>query len=203
MPSFRKLVPLVVVLLLVGLLPTALLACGGDDGAGEKSTTVSSSSGGTRNERWVGGLCAAVTGFEADLVARSQSLSAVDTSDPKKTKESIVAFLEAVQKRSVQLKTDIQKLGDPEVKDGKKIQAAFVAAAGDVVKAFDSALKTARGLDTSNPAKLGNDLIELGTTIEEAGAEIEDTFGQIDRDYDTTKITEVARKKAECAGLFE
>lgn len=203
MPSFKGLVRLVVLLPLVAILAAALLACGGDDDGGDEKATTASGSGGSRNERWVGGLCAAVTSFEADLVARSQSLSNVDPSDPRKTKESIVAFLEAVQKRSVQLKTDIQRLGDPDVKDGKKIQAAFVAAAGDVVKAFDSALKTARGLDTSNPAKLGNDLVTLGTTIEEAGAEIEDTFGQIDRDYDTTKITEVARKKAECAGLFE
>jgi hypothetical protein len=206
--------PLLLTLASVTLL---LVACGGDDdnssgsdsGAGPtsgSSTTTSAKAttkpGATKNEKWVQGLCVAVTGYEADLEKLSGTVSVSQADSSQKVKDTIVTFLQDAQKRTVKLQSDIKGLGDPDGKDGKKIEAAMVDAAGTAVRVFDKSVKDAQALKTSDAAQLQADVIAIGSDLESASSDISDAFSRIDQDYDTTEITKIAATVPECSGLF-
>ena len=199
-------------LLMMALAATAVLlavACGDDDSGGSPSKSDSASSsrptarpGASKNEKWAAGLCVAVTSFETDLEKLSASVAFSPTDDAQKIRDTLVKFLQDAQKRSVRLQGDVKALGDPDGKDGKKIQAAMVAASGKAVGVFDKSVKDAQALTTKDMVKLQSDIIALGTSIEDASNDISSAFEQIDLDYDTRDLTKVAESVPECNGLF-
>lgn len=156
----------------------------------------------TVNEKWVTGLCVAATGFERDLQALSANVDLNNTSDTKSIKDRMVRFLQDAQTRTRQFKTDIDKLGNPDVKDGKAIQAAMSAAAGKVVGVFDAAASDVAKLDATDPAKLAQGLQALGASLDSASTDVGDAFDQIDVKYDTTALTKIGQDIPECAGLL-
>jgi len=209
--------PFLLLLLLSAFAATAVLvsaACGGDDSGGDKgggspsgsdapsSSRPTARPGATKNEKWAAGLCVAVASFESDIEKLSTSVAFSPTDDAEKIKDTLVRFLQDAQKRSARLQADVKSLGDPDGKDGKKIQAAMVAASGKAVGVFDKAVKDAQALTTKDQARLQSEIVALGNSIEDASNDIASAFEQIDRDYDTRELTKVAESVPECTGIF-
>ncbi len=151
---------------------------------------------------WTEGLCISVTSWLEDV----EELSGFDIptgSTPEQIKEIMVRFLTDVDVRTKEFQDDIDALGDPETDDGPEIQAAFSSAAEEVVTIFGDALETAKALQTSDRARLADELIALGDAITEAGDEVGETFSQIDWDFDTTAISRAGRDITECGTIFD
>jgi hypothetical protein len=170
-------------------------------GTARAQTTVKPNAG--VNEKWVTGLCLAATGYEADLRELSGNVDLNNTSDTKSIKDRMVRFLQDAQARTRQFKTDIDKLGDPDVKDGKAIESAMSVAAGKVVAVFDQAATDVVALDASDPAKLAQGLETVGESLDTASNDVGDAFDQIDMQYDTTALTKIGQAIPECAGLLD
>jgi hypothetical protein len=192
---------------------TAGIACSGhdddDDRGGPTPATgepapasATAASGGTKNERWVRGFCVAAQAYVDDLGALSDDFDVPSSSSPSDIKKAMVAFIGEARDRSATLKRDIDRLGDPDVKDGKKIQSAMSQAAGTIVALFDDSLDDARDLDDSDRQELQLGLERLGTDLSEAADQLNAAFAQIDVDYDTEALSEVATGIEECAGIF-
>ncbi|MCZ2111171.1 MAG: hypothetical protein LC118_16640 [Dehalococcoidia bacterium] len=154
------------------------------------------------NEKWVIGVCVATQSFTDDIEYLSDSLNFDTVNDPAELKQMMVDFLDDTASRSEQFKREIDRLPTPDVKDGRKIQAAMSDAAGQVVTLFKDSARDARKLDAGNTTKLMAGLDALGSNLNAASTDIEDAFSQIDQDYDTTELSRIANKVPECAGLF-
>ncbi len=156
----------------------------------------------SKNEKWVIGLCVGVTSYVDDLEKLSDGLNVPSNPTGAQLKDLMVNFLTAAQRRTVQLKSDIDKLGNPDVKDGAKIQSAMSTASGQVVTIFDGAVRDARALNATDQAKLAQELTALGNRLTAASTGIENAFARIDTDFDTTELTRLASNVPECRGLF-
>ena len=154
------------------------------------------------NERWVVGLCVATQSFIDDIEALSGGLDVNGTNDPAKLKQIMVNFLDDATNRSDQFKRDIDKLPTPDVKDGRKIQAAMSDASGRVADLFAQSADDARNLNASDAQKLADGLQTLGDNLDTASSDVSDAFDQIDRDYDTSALTTIANQVPECASFF-
>ncbi len=165
-------------------------ACGGD-----------SDSDAVDIDTWTTGLCDSVTSWLEDVEALSD-LDISDDSTSEEIKDIMVEFLTDVDARTKEFQEDVDALGNPDTDDGPEIQAAFSAAADEVVAIFGNALEDAKALDASDPAQLAEELTALGDAITEAGNEVGDTFAQIDTDFDTTEISAAGEDIAECEGIF-
>lgn len=155
------------------------------------------------NEKWVVGLCVATQNYVDDIEALSNSINVNNTNDTAKLKQIMVQFLDDATARSDQFKKDVDKLPTPDVKDGRKIQAAMSDAAGNVATLFGNAADDARKLDAKDPQKLAAGLTTLGENLDTASTDVEDAFSKIDRDYDTTELSKIANQVPECAGFFK
>lgn len=155
------------------------------------------------NEKWVVGLCVATQSYVDDIEALSNSINVNNTNDTTKLKQIMVQFLDDATARSDQFKKDVDKLPTPDVKDGRKIQAAMSDAAGNVATLFGNAADDARKLDAKDPQKLAAGLTTLGENLNAASTDVEDAFSKIDTDYDTTELSKIANQVPECAGFFK
>ncbi len=155
----------------------------------------------TKDEKWVIGLCNAVQGFGDDIDRVGTGFTIPQNANGQAIKDALVTFMTELQKRSATLKNDIDKLGNPDGKDGAKIQAAFSQAAGQVVTLFDGAVRDARNLNANDQAKLLEQLGILGSRLEAAGTAIGNTFDRIDRDFDTASIDKIADSAPQCIGV--
>jgi len=155
------------------------------------------------NEKWVVGLCVATQSYVDDIEALSNSINVNNTNDTAKLKQIMVQFLDDAAARSDQFKKDVDRLPTPDVKDGRKIQAAMSDAAGNVATLFGNAADDARKLDAKDPQKLAAGLTTLGENLDTASTDVEDAFSKIDTDYDTTELSKIANQVPECAGFFK
>jgi hypothetical protein len=176
--------------------------------AGKSSATASpSTSGGstaakTTNEKWVSGLCTAASSFGTDIETLGEGFNPTADMSASQIKDLIVKFLNEADARAKQLRSDIDKLGNPDVKDGDKIESAFSAAAGKVVTSFDDALTTTQKLDENDTAALLDGLTQVGDDLDSASSTIDDAFSSISNDYDTSTLSNVSVGRPECANIF-
>jgi hypothetical protein len=189
----------------------AVVFSGNSDSSGSGSATAVASGtaqaqttaapGASKNDKWVIGLCTAAQSYVDDLTELSDNLD-VDQNDLKALKDTMVKFLQDAQGRTKTFKSDIDKLGNPDVKDGAKIEADMSSAANNVVTIFDKAVRDAKALDANNPATLVSGLETLGQSLSDASDDVSNAFGDIDTKYDTTALTKIAGGVPECSGLF-
>ena len=155
----------------------------------------------SQDEKWAIGFCNAVQAYGNDVEAAGDRFDIPSNSAGPAIKDLLVNFLADLQKRTVALKTDIDKLGNPSGADGAKIQAGFSKAVGDLVALFDASVRDARALNANDPAKLVEQLKTLGLRLETAGTAITNAFDKIDRDFDTTNIDKLVDSLPQCAGI--
>ena len=155
----------------------------------------------SQDEKWVVGFCNAVQSYLSDVDTLGGGFDIPNNASGQNVKDSLVAFLVDLQKRTATLKGEIDKLGNPEGKDGAKIEAGLSKAAGDLVALFESSVKDARALNANDQTKLIEQLTALGTRLEAAGTAIGDAFDKIDRDFDTKNITKISASTPQCAGI--
>jgi hypothetical protein len=157
--------------------------------------------GASKNEKWVFGICVATQGYADDLQALANGIDLSKVSGTQKLKELMVKFLTDAQSRTKKLKSDIDKLGDPDGKDGKNIQKDMSAAAAKAVTIFDKAVKDTQQLDGNDASKLASGLSTLGQNLSDAGDEISNAFSAIDTKWDTAELTKVMESTPACDGL--
>ena len=157
----------------------------------------------SKNEKWVFGICVATQSYADDLQALGDSIDLSKVSDMKKFKEIMVKFLMDAQTRTKQLKSDIDKLGDPDGKDGKSIQKDMLAAAAKAVGIFDKAVKDMQQIDGNDATKLASGLDTLGQNLSDAGDEVDRAFSAIDTKWDTNELTTIMRNTPACAGISQ
>lgn len=155
----------------------------------------------TKNQKWVLGLCVAVQSYEDDLTDLSDNLD-VNQSDLDALKATMVKFLQNAQARTKTLKSDIDKLGNPDIKDGDKIEADMSAAASDVAAIFDKAVRDGNALNPKAPQSLTTGLETLGQNLSDASDEVSSAFTDIDTKYDTSPLSKIAGDIPECSGFF-
>lgn len=167
------------------------------------STSGGSNAATTTNEKWVSGLCTAAQSFGTDIETLGKGFNPTADMSASQIKDLIVKFLNEADARAKQLRSDIDKLGNPDVKDGDKIESAFSAAAGKVVTSFDDALTTTQKLDENDPADLLDGLTQVGDDLDSASSTIDDAFSSISDDYDTSTLSNISVGRPECADLFD
>ena len=207
MIRFPRLLPLALgTVVLAGLPMLAACSGSGDDGDSGSSSSRSkdskTSNSTVKVDKWTAGMCDAVTTWLDEVGTLSALVDLDSQTAPAQVKASMVDYLTDLDDRTKEFKSDIDDLGNPDLKDGKKIQAALAGAAGDVVKIFEDALKEVKTMDSSNATALASQLTALGDTLTKAGDKVGDAFTAIDEDYDTTKISEAAEDLPECKGIF-
>ncbi|MGH2634376.1 MAG: hypothetical protein ACRDG3_13275 [Tepidiformaceae bacterium] len=173
--------------------PGASASASGTNAAGQPRTT---------NEKWVSGLCTAASGFATDIETLGKNFNPTSDMSSSQIKDLIVKFLNQADDRAKQLRSDIDKLGNPDVKDGDKIETAFSTAAGKVVTSFDDAVTTTQKLDESDVTALVDGLTQVGDDLDSASSTIDDAFTSISNDYDTSPLSNISVGRPECAGLF-
>jgi len=174
--------------------PGASASASGTNASGQPLTT---------NQKWVSGLCTAAQGFATDITTLGSDFNPTSDMSAPQLKALIVKFLTNADTRAKQLRTDIDKLGNPDVKDGDKIETAFSTAAGKVVTSFDDALTTTQKLDENDFGALADGLTQVGTDLDSASTTVDDAFTSISNDYDTSALTNISVDRPECAGLFK
>lgn len=155
----------------------------------------------SKDEKWVIGLCNAVQAFSEDIEKLGAGFDIPPGANGQKVKALLVAFLTDLQKRSATLKSDIDKLGNPDGKDGAKIETALSEAAGQIVRLFDSSVSDAKKLNANDQTQLAQQLGLLGARLQAAGTSIEVAFDQIDRNFDLSNIDKIANSTPQCAGI--
>lgn len=180
----------------------------GSAAPGSKGTPGSSATGGaskptTTNEKWVSGLCKAAQGFADDIETLGKNFNPTSDMSSAQVKDLIVKFLKDADARAKKLRTDIDNLGNPDVKDGDKIETAFSAAAGKVVASFDDAVTATQKLDENDIGALFDGLTTVGDDLDSASSTIDDAFSTISNDYDTSTLRNISLGRPECAGVFD
>lgn len=181
-------------------------ACGGgdddDDSGDDTSSSSSSKDEKVKVETWTKGLCTSLLDWFDDI-GTSSALADIDaTQSADEVKKAMVAFFEDVDERTKEFKDDVDDLGYPDTKDGKKIQASLSGAAGDMVKIFEDSLKDVKAIDAKDPAKMAESLTAIGEALNAAGDEVGEAFTAIEEDYDTEDINKAAEDIPECEGVF-
>jgi predicted lipid-binding transport protein (Tim44 family) len=129
--------------ILVPALVTGLLA-GGSGGC----------AGAVAPRRWASAVCTALRPWRAEiasLTARTQEQMTAATT-PAQTKQNLVALLAGVQDASETAWAKVAAAGTPDVDNGARIAARFVASLRAARDAYAHARTAVEGLDTTDPA---------------------------------------------------
>jgi hypothetical protein len=156
----------------------------------------------TTNEKWVAGICTALTGWVADLESANTALqSKIDgAASAADLKKLLVAFLKDGQAETVNLRREVAALKAPDVKGGEAIHKIFVDATVDLVKVFDNLVAEAERLDASSLAKVTEDLDRFIQGVDSAFDEVAQSFDALDQ-HDPQGLDELFQTRPECQGL--
>jgi hypothetical protein len=170
--------------------------------ASAKATSRSNNTAGTTNQKWTRGLCSATQAWSDDITDLANQVDSDKLADSATAKDTLVTFLAAARDRTQKFKGDVDALGNPDGKDGKAIEQAFSDGAGQAVKVFDDAVKSAQNLNVSDESALENQISDIGDQLNKASEDLNETFSSIDSKYDTKDLTAIAQDTPECDGLF-
>ncbi|HQW51864.1 MAG TPA: hypothetical protein PL082_07395 [Tepidiformaceae bacterium] len=156
----------------------------------------------TTNEKWVAGICTALTGWVGDLEDANTALQS-DTekaASAKDLKALLVDFLKDGRAETVNMRKEIAALKAPDVKDGAAIHKVFVDVSDDLVKVFDGLVTDAEKLDTSSLQKVADQLDVFVGRVESSFDEVGEYFDKLDQ-YDPGELDQLFQTRPECQGF--
>lgn len=156
----------------------------------------------TRNEKFVIGLCVALTDWMDDATVLVDSLTLPSDASAKQMKDEMVAYFQKALDLTTTLRKALTALPVPDGKDGKAIHQAFAQMGTDIEKSFADILTKIKAMDTKSVTQVQADIEkfsdEFDLLMDEAGSEAE----EIDVKYDTEDISRIAENVPECEGIL-
>jgi hypothetical protein len=186
-------VRLVAILLSAIALALAAAGCSGG-GSGDSSAS------GTKPEEWASSVCGALQGWEDDLKAGSQQLSADlrSSSDLKSVKQKLLTFLEDAKKSTEEMVSDVKAAGAPDVKDGEAIQRDLESGLTEASTSFERAVTQAKKLPTNNPQALTTGLSTLAGRIQTELTATGKHFSDLEGKYDVGDLNKAMTDEPAC-----
>ena len=170
--------------------------------AAAKTATPSTGAPKTANEKWVAGVCTAMTGWVKDIEDAQVKLDkTLDTAaDAKALKQALVDFMKTGQAETKNLQKDFSALKAPDVKDGAAIQKTLNDGAAQLVKVFDGLVADAEKVGTSSLAQTERDVTRLADGIGTAFADAGETFDKLDS-FSADELDALFDSRPECQEL--
>jgi hypothetical protein len=179
------------------LVAAALVAagCGGGDDGG--------SAGGAAPEQYAADVCGAISDWQKELQTSATTMqSKLGTgSTPADVKTELVTFMEGATKSTDDMLAKVKEAGPPDVEDGEALQRDLEKGLTDAQAAFAQARDEAKTLPTDNPATFQSEAQKLGTTLNEEGTKIGQTFNGLSTKYDSKELNEAFDKEPSCRSL--
>lgn len=114
---------------------------------------------------YVKAICSAVGPFEKDVQAKSSALDLSSIKSAAEGKTALQGFLKAIAADSTKAVNQLKAAGNPDVTNGKAIQAAIVGAFAKLDSAMHQAASSADNLPTGSAAAFRTAANALGKTV--------------------------------------
>jgi hypothetical protein len=176
------------------LLAAVLVAgCGGGD----------ESASGADPEQYAADVCGAISAWQRELQTSASTMSSKlsAASTPAQVKTELVAFMEGATKSTDDMLAKVKEAGPPAVEDGEALQRDLEQGLGDAQEAFAEARDRARELPTDDRAAFQRDAQALGTTLNEQGTKIGQTFNGLSEKYDSEDLNQAFEDEPACQAL--
>ena len=174
----------------------AVAGCGGgDDGA--------SGGDGADPEQYAADVCGAIGSWQKELQSGATSMQSKlgAASSPADVKTELVAFMETAAKATDNMLAKVKEAGPPDVENGEALQADLEKGLTAAQTAFAAARDDAKALPTDNPATFQAEAQKLGSTLNEEGAKIGQTFNGLSTKYDSKDLNQAFDKEPACKSL--
>ncbi|MBE7520282.1 MAG: hypothetical protein HS107_13670 [Thermoflexaceae bacterium] len=156
----------------------------------------------SKNERFVIGLCSAMTGWLDDVTALVDSLSVPPNSSATQLKEAMVAYFQEALDLATNLKKALAGLPVPEIKDGKAVHQAFAQLGEGMERSFADILAKAKAMEAKSPSQVQADVQAFADDLDLVMTEMSLKADTIDLKYDTDALVKIADQVTECEGIF-
>ena len=168
--------------------------CGGDDGG---------SAGGADPEQYAADVCGAISDWQKELQTSATTMQSKLTprSTPEDVKTELVAFMEGATKSTEDMLGKVKEAGPPAVEDGEALQRDLENGLGDAHTAFAQARDKVKELPTDDRAAFQREASTLGTTLNQQGTKIGETFNGLSTKYDSRELNEAFDKEPSCKSL--
>lgn len=177
---------------------SAVFACCGVAAGGTQSATP---------KKWMANFCGSVLTWEQTVKSDSKKLQTTikalkktGHADVGVAKGKLVGYLARIVGDTNTLIRKLKTVGAPSTKDGAKLQAAVVAAFGQVGEAFAAAKTAATKLPTRSRAAFAKGAVALGTTVQADVSRLGASFSAIGR-YNTKELDAAAETIPACRKL--
>ena len=175
----------------------ALLAagCGGGDDGG--------SAAGADPEQYAADVCGAISDWQKELQTSATTMQSKlgTASTPEDVKTELVSFMEGATESTDDMLAKVKEAGPPDIEDGEALQRDLEKGLGDAQTAFAAARDKAKELPTGDRAAFQREAQALGTTLNEEGAKIGQTFNGLSTKYDSQELNEAFEKEPSCRNL--
>jgi hypothetical protein len=153
---------------------------------------------------WAPKFCSTLTTYQEKLSTGSDDLttSLSGTTNLKKARATLVAFLGKMSGAAKTAQRDLQKAGSPSSANGSKIAAKFVAALGQSSDIFAKAKAQAAKVSTSNPTAFQKQGVKVGTDLSAAATKLADTFAGISTLDTDGELATAMQADSSCSSLF-
>jgi hypothetical protein len=180
---------------LVALFAVAALAasgCGGGDGAA-----------GADPDQYAAAVCGAISSWQNELQSNVSTMTSKlsATSTPAEVKTQLVAFMESATESTDEMLAKVKEAGPPAVEDGEALQRDLESGLSKAQTAFSQARDRAKSLPTDDRATFQREAQALGTTLNEQGTAIGQTFTSLSTKYDSNELNAAFDKDPACRNL--
>lgn len=167
--------------------------CGGGDDSVE----------GAPPDQFAADVCGAISSWQNEIQAEVSAMSAElsATSTPAEIKEQLVDFMESATKATDQMLAKVKEAGPPAVEDGEALQRDLEAGLERAQTAFSQARDRAKSLPTGDRAAFQREASALGTTLNEQGTAIGQTFNGLSDKYDSNELNTAFDNDPACRNL--
>lgn len=156
----------------------------------------------SKDEKFVIGLCVAMTNWLDDVTLLVDSLSVPSNSSASQLKEAMVAYFQEALDLTTTLKKALSALTVPDVKDGKAIHQYFAQLGADIEKSFAGILAKVKAMETKSVSQVQADVQDFGDDFDLLMTEMSLKADSIDVKYDTGALSRIAEEVPECEGVL-
>jgi hypothetical protein len=147
----------------------------------------------------VGVVCASISSWQDELVSGASDLQAATT--PEEAQQLVGDYLKEVVDATDVMVDEVAGAGVPDVDQGEAIAEDFQTALGSLRDSFQEARAEVESLSADDPITLGQQLEDVGASLQDAGLEAGQAFDQLAQDYPNAGIDEAAANEPACAAI--
>jgi hypothetical protein len=179
----------------VTTLLAALVVAGCGSGGEEAS--------GADPEQYAADVCGAISDWQRELQTSATTMQSKlgAGSSPADVKTELVAFMEGATKSTDDMLAKVKEAGPPAVEDGEALQRDLEQGLGDAQKAFAQARDRAKELPTDDRAAFQREATALGTTLNQEGSRIGQTFNGLSTKYESEELDRAFDNEPSCRNL--